>query len=83
MGIEALLGRCAAGRVTVSEAGLWGCRKVHKNLDGTPPRIKQLVKHRSWSYENEVRLVATISKLDLEGKASRIKSIKIPLNLDH
>ena len=46
------------------------------------PSIKQLVKHRSWSYENEVRLVATISKLDLEGNASRIKCIKIPLDLD-
>lgn len=35
MGIEALPGRDAARWVAVPEAGLWGCRKVRKNLDGT------------------------------------------------
>lgn len=44
--------------------------------------IEQVAKHRSWSYENEVRLVATISKQDLEGRASYITCIKIPLNIN-
>ena len=38
VGLEALPGRDVAGRATVPEAGLWGCRKSCKNLDGTTPR---------------------------------------------
>lgn len=41
-----------------------------------------VAKHRSWSYENEVRLVATISKLNLGGKASRVACVKIPIDFD-
>ena len=44
--------------------------------------IEQIAKHQSWSYESEVRLVATISKLDLVGKASHVKCIKIPIDFD-
>lgn len=44
--------------------------------------IEQIAKHQSWSYENEVRLVATISKLDLVGKASHVKCVKIPIDFD-
>ena len=41
--------------------------------------IKQIMKHQSWSYEEEVRLVATINTDDFENRASHIKCIKIPL----
>ena len=44
--------------------------------------IEQIAKHQSWSYENEVRLVATVSKLDLVGKASHVKCVKIPIDFD-
>ncbi len=37
-GLEALPGRGVAGRATVPEAGLSGCRKACKNCDGTIPR---------------------------------------------
>lgn len=43
MGLEALPGPDAAGRATAPEAGLSGCRKVRKNLDGT----KALLHHYS------------------------------------
>ena len=44
--------------------------------------IGQIAKHQSWSYENEVRLVATIDKLDLVGKVSHVKCVKIPIDFD-
>lgn len=44
--------------------------------------IGQIAKHQSWSYENEVRLVATIDKLDLRGHASRVTCVKLPICVD-
>lgn len=44
--------------------------------------IAQIAKHRSWSYENEVRLIATIDKRFLHQKATGVQCVKIPLNLD-
>ena len=41
--------------------------------------ITEITKHRSWSYEDEVRLVATVSKFDLGGRPSDITCIKIPI----
>lgn len=40
--------------------------------------ITQIAKHEAWSYESEVRLVASISKLDLGRKASEITAIRMP-----
>lgn len=45
------------------------------------PKIAQLAKHKSWSYENEVRLVASVNKLKLGTKWSRISFIKIPISV--
>ena len=70
----------ADGNVTVGRPSLEGGRHV---MDGRAFSGKeQIAKHQSWSYENEVRLVATISKLDLVGKASHVKCIKIPIDFD-
>ncbi|WP_165173973.1 DUF2971 domain-containing protein [Adlercreutzia sp. ZJ242] len=44
--------------------------------------MEQITKHKSWSYEAEVRLVATVGKSALGNKASKITSIKVPLRLD-
>lgn len=70
----------ADGNVTVGRSSLEGGRHVMSGraFNG----IGQIAKHRSWSYENEVRLVATISRLDLAGKESRIKCVKIPIDFD-
>ena len=63
----------ADGNVTVGRSSLEGGRHV---LDGRAFNgIEQIAKHQSWSYENEVRLVATISKLDLAGKESHVKCV--------
>lgn len=40
--------------------------------------VKWLAKDEAWSYENEVRLVATVSKLDLGVEASAITHIRVP-----
>lgn len=70
----------ADGNVTVGRPSIEGGRHV---MDGRAFNgIEQIAKHQSWSYENEVRLVATISKLDLVGKASHVKCIKIPIDFD-
>lgn len=70
----------ADGNVTVGRPSLEGGRHV---MDGRAFNgIEQIAKHQSWSYENEVRLVATISKLDLVGKASHVKCVKIPIDFD-
>lgn len=70
----------ADGNVIVGRPSLEGGRYV---MDGRAFNgIEQIAKHQSWSYENEVRLVATISKLDLAGKVSRVKCIKIPIDFD-
>ena len=70
----------ADGNVTVGRSSLEGGRHV---LDGRAFNgIEQIAKHQSWSYENEVRLVATISKLDLAGKESHVKCVKIPIDFD-
>lgn len=70
----------ADGNVTVGRPSIEGGRHV---MDGRAFNgIEQIAKHQSWSYENEVRLVATISKLDLVGKASHIKCVKIPIDFD-
>lgn len=70
----------ADGNVTVGRPSLEGGRHV---MDGRAfSGIEQIAKHQSWSYENEVRLVATISKLDLVGKASHVKCVKIPIDFD-
>lgn len=70
----------ADGNVTVGRSSLEGGRHVigGEAFNG----IEQIAKHQSWSYENEVRLVATISKLDLVGKASHAKCVKIPIDFD-
>jgi hypothetical protein len=41
--------------------------------------IEQITKHRSWSYEKEVRLVASVNKQSLGNKASKITAIRAPL----
>ena len=70
----------ADDNVTVGRSSLEGGRHV---LDGRAFNgIEQIAKHQSWSYENEVRLVATISKLDLAGKESHVKCVKIPIDFD-
>ena len=70
----------ADGNVTVGRPSIEGGRHV---VDGRAFNgIEQIAKHQSWSYENEVRLVATISKLDLVGKASHVKCVKIPIDFD-
>lgn len=70
----------ADGNVTVGRPSIEGGRHV---MDGRAFNgIEQIAKHQSWSYENEVRLVATISKLDLVGKASHVKCVKIPIDFD-
>lgn len=70
----------ADGNVTVGRPSLEGGRYV---MDGRAFNgIGQIAKHQSWSYENEVRLVATISKVDLAGKVSHVKCIKIPIDFD-
>ena len=70
----------ADGNVTVGRPSIEGGRHV---IDGRAFNgIEQIAKHQSWSYENEVRLVATISKLDLVGKASHVKCVKIPIDFD-
>ena len=43
--------------------------------------IAQIAKHKAWSYEKEVRLVASVSKLALGTKASKVTAIKVPLTL--
>lgn len=70
----------ADGNVTVGRPSIEGGRHVMncRAFNG----IEQIAKHQSWSYENEVRLVATISKLDLVGKASHVKCVKIPIDFD-
>ena len=71
---------CAEGNVTVGRPSIEGGRHV---MDGRAFNgIEQIAKHQSWSYENKVRLVATISKLDLVGKASHVKCVKIPIDFD-
>lgn len=42
--------------------------------------VKWLAKHEAWSYEKEVRLVATVSKLDLGVDVDRITSIRVPFS---
>lgn len=44
--------------------------------------IEQIAKHSSWSYENEVRLVAKVDTADLGRRASHIKCVKIPLKFE-
>lgn len=64
------------GRVTVERIGekrRFGVGEVA--LTG----MSQIVKHAAWSYETEVRLTATVSKLALDNKASKITAIRIPL----
>lgn len=70
----------ADGTVTVGRPWLEGGRQVVSNrvFNG----IGQIAKHQSWSYENEVRLVVTISKCYLEDKTSRAKCVKIPIDFD-
>lgn len=43
--------------------------------------VAQVAKHRAWSFESEVRLVASVSKLKLLEGASKATAIKIPLSL--
>lgn len=50
----------------------------YRTLDG----LQQIIKHKSWSYESEVRLVASVDKLWLAGRDSSIKCIKVPLAID-
>lgn len=71
----------ADGRTTIGRSSLEGGRCV---LDSQAFNgISQTAKHQSWSYENEVRLVGTVDKIDLMmGKASRISCIKIPVDFD-
>ena len=70
----------ADGNVAVGRSSLEGGRHVMSGraFNG----IEQIAKHQSWSYENEVRLVATIDKLDLVGKVSHVKCVKIPIDFD-
>lgn len=44
--------------------------------------LHQIAKHKSWSYETEVRLVGSISKRFLGRKADQCRFLKIPLNLN-
>lgn len=44
--------------------------------------LHQISKHKSWSYESEVRLVATVNKQLLQNKAEDIQVIRVPLDLD-
>lgn len=65
----------ALGRPSRKEKGqVLDCRA----FDG----IAEITKHRSWSYEEEVRLVATVSRLDLGGRPSDITCIKIPIAVE-
>lgn len=65
------------GAVAIGRPSMEGGRCV---LDGRAFNgISQIAKHQSWSYESEVRLVATVSKLDLAGRASRVTCVKIPI----
>lgn len=68
------------GSVIVGRPSIEGGR--HVMSDWAFSGIGQIAKHQSWSYENEVRLVATISKLDLVGRASRIRCVKVPIDFD-
>lgn len=44
--------------------------------------LHQIAKHKSWSYETEVRLVGSVSKLSLGTNADQCRFLKIPLNLN-
>lgn len=44
-------------------------------------KIIQSTKHKSWSYENEVRLVASIDKLRLGSDSSKTHYLKVPISL--
>lgn len=63
------------GRRTVGRAGR--SKKASISAEGLEG-ITQIAKHEAWSYESEVRLVATINRLDLPGNASRITAIRMP-----
>ena len=39
------------------------------------------VKHESWSYEQEVRMVATVDKRLLDNRASSYKCMRLPLGI--
>lgn len=43
--------------------------------------LQQVAKHRSWAYEAEVRFVASVNRLYLGGRESKITCMKIPLEL--
>lgn len=47
-----------------------------ETLDGIP----QIAKHEAWSYETEVRLVATVNKLVFGPKMGEITAIRIPFS---
>lgn len=52
-------------------------RISRRTLDG----IDEIAKHTSWSYEQEVRLVARVRRDLLGGNDSRITCVRVPLEL--
>lgn len=44
--------------------------------------LHQIAKHKSWSYETEVRLVGSVCKLLLGRNADQCRFLKIPMNLN-
>lgn len=55
-------------------------RQVQLPLD-VLGRIDEITKYSSWSYEQEVRLVAVVDKLSLGIQGSDIKCVRVPLDL--
>lgn len=45
--------------------------------------LGHITKHASWSYEKEVRLVASIDRLSLGADFDRVACVKVPLALDN
>ncbi|WP_165046227.1 hypothetical protein [Adlercreutzia sp. ZJ138] len=66
------------GKVNIWRVGESGKARIAREaLFGIEP----IVKHGSWSYEVEVRLVSSVSTLVFGGKGSEIEAIRVPLNL--
>lgn len=67
------------GSVTIERVG--EDRKVKMSADAFQG-IQQVAKHKAWSYEAEVRLIARVNKRMLGGKASKVSAIRIPFPCD-
>ncbi|WP_165053387.1 MULTISPECIES: hypothetical protein [unclassified Adlercreutzia] len=66
------------GKMSIGRVGESGRTRIAREaLRGIEP----IAKHKSWSYEVEVRLVAAVSKSVLGDEGSKIEAIRIPLKL--